>query len=62
MTNLNNCILGIITTNEKKVGGSSPIFYCENREELNQVASDLEYIMDALAHQISEEIVIIVKH
>lgn len=62
MGNLNNCILGIVTTNKNKVGGSSPIFYCENREELNQVASDLEYIMDALAHQISEEIVIIVKH
>lgn len=62
MTNLNNCILSIVTTNGKKVGGSSPIFYCNNREELNQVASDLEYIMDALAHQISDEIVIIVKH
>ncbi len=62
MGELERVILAIVTTNQEKVGGGAPIFSCKNNEEKNSVASNLEYILDAIAHEVNEEIIILVKH
>jgi len=60
--NIEKAILAVITTNRQKIGGGAPIFYCETKKELDFVASNLEAITDGIAHALSEELFIIVKH
>ena len=55
-------VLAIITTNKEKVAGGAPIFICEDFEELQKVAANLEAIMDGIAHALSDELFVIVKH
>lgn len=55
-------ILALLTTDEKKVSGNTAIFICEHEEELVEVASDLEAILDGIAHRLSNDVYIIVKH
>ncbi|MDC3413063.1 hypothetical protein NC797_09810 [Aquibacillus sp. 3ASR75-11] len=55
-------ILAVITTNKQKVDGGAPIFLCEDKQEMDQVATDIEAIMDGISHALSEEMYIIVKH
>jgi hypothetical protein len=55
-------ILAVITTNSKKIAGGAPIFMCETREEMENVAANLEAILDGIAHALSDELLIIVKH
>ncbi|MFS0672684.1 capping complex subunit for YIEGIA [Ornithinibacillus sp. 179-J 7C1 HS] len=55
-------ILAIITTNKEKVTGGAPIFICEDFNELQKSAANLEAILDGIAHALSEEVFIIVKH
>jgi hypothetical protein len=59
---LEKYILAAITTNEKKVGGGTPVFCCDSKDELEIVAANLEAILDGIAHQISNDVFIIVKH
>lgn len=60
--NIEKAILAVITTNRSKVGGGAPIFYCDTKKELQFVGANLEAIMDGIAHALSEELLIIVKH
>ncbi|WP_373229744.1 hypothetical protein [Cohnella sp.] len=53
-------IVGVVTTDEKSIGGGSPIFYTKNREDLQKVAHLLEKVMDCAAHEVSEDLFIIV--
>jgi len=55
-------ILAAITTDERKVNGCVVSFICENQEELENVASDLEAILDGIAHRLSNDVYVIVKH
>jgi hypothetical protein len=55
-------ILAVITTNESKVSGGAPIFLCDDKKELEYVAANLEAIIDGIAHALSEDLFIIVKH
>lgn len=55
-------ILAAITTNPSKVTGSTAIFLCETKEEMDKVAANLEAILDGIAHALTEELYIIVKH
>ncbi|WP_047985320.1 capping complex subunit for YIEGIA [Ornithinibacillus californiensis] len=55
-------VLAIITTNKEKVNGGAPIFICQDFEELQKTAANLEAILDGIAHALSEEVFIIVKH
>lgn len=55
-------ILAVITMNNEKVSGGAPIFHCENKDELNKVAANLEAILDGISHALSDELYIIVKH
>ncbi|WP_044748041.1 capping complex subunit for YIEGIA [Bacillus alveayuensis] len=55
-------ILAVITTNPNKIAGGTPIFTCDTREEMENVATNLEAILDGIAHALSDELLIIVKH
>jgi hypothetical protein len=61
-TALTNCILAVCTTEPTSVGGSGPIFFCKDEEELQQVSLYLEKILDAMAHQVRPGTMILVKH
>ncbi len=60
--NLEKYILAVITTNPSKVTGGTAIFICETKQEMEQVAANLEAILDGIAHLISEDLYVIVKH
>lgn len=60
--NLEKYILATITTNPAKVAGSSSIYLCDTKEEMEQVAANLEAILDGIAHELSKDLYIIVKH
>jgi hypothetical protein len=60
--NLEKYILAVITTNPSKVSGGTAIFTCESKEEMEHVAGNLEAILDGIAHGLSDELYVIVKH
>ena len=53
-------IISVVTTKENNIGGGAPIFYTNNREELQEVAHLLEKVMDCAAHEVNEDLYIIV--
>ncbi len=55
-------ILAAITTKSEKVLVAPALFYCDTIEEMNSVAANLEAILDGIAHMVSEDVYIIVKH
>lgn len=59
---LEKYILAVITTHPEKVKGGAQIFICESTDELEKVSVNLEAILDGIAHQLTDEIFIIVKH
>ena len=61
-TYLTNFILAVCTIEEGSVGGSGPIFFCKDEDELQSTAMYLEKILDALAHLVRPGTMILVKH
>ena len=59
---LEKYILAVITTNPKKVPAGTGVFFCDNKEEMESVAANLEAILDGIAHALSEDLYVIVKH
>ncbi|WP_318508560.1 capping complex subunit for YIEGIA [Bacillus sp. T3] len=55
-------ILAIVTTNIKKVPNGSNVFHCDTKEEMEHIGASLEAILDGIAHALSEDLLIIVKH
>ncbi len=55
-------ILAVITVDRERVGGSAPIFYVENQEELEQVSIYLSRIFMGAIHDLGNNVYIIVKH
>ncbi|MCU9613718.1 hypothetical protein OEV98_09105 [Caldibacillus lycopersici] len=55
-------ILAVITTNPKKAPSGLAVFHCDTQEEMYKIGGNLEAILDGIAHSISDEIMIIVKH
>ncbi|KXH81745.1 hypothetical protein [Sporosarcina sp. HYO08] len=54
-------IAAVITMSPDQVmGGGAPIFVVENHKELQMVSMTLEKIMDASAHEITKETLVIV--
>ena len=54
-------IVAVITTKpENMAGGGAPLFIVENPEALQTTSMTLEKIMDAAAHEINKETIIIV--
>lgn len=62
MAEIEKAILAVITTNEQKIAGGAPIFICRDKEELEYTAANLEAIIDGIAHALSDDLFIIVKH
>ncbi|WP_042145694.1 hypothetical protein [Paucisalibacillus sp. EB02] len=59
---IEKAVLAIITTNRETVSGGAPIFICKDFDELQKTAANLEAIIDGIAHALSDELFIIVKH
>lgn len=59
---VSNFILAVCTLDSNSVGGSGPIFYCKDEEELQKVSLYLEKILDAMAHELRPGTMILVKH
>lgn len=55
-------ILAVVTTNLKKIPFGTNVFHCESKEEMEKIGASLEAILDGIAHALSEELIIIVKH
>lgn len=56
-------IMAIITTKQEKVkGGGVPVFVVEHQESLQHISSILEKTLDASAHEVDLDIMIIVAH
>lgn len=55
-------ILAAITTNPNKAPSGVCVFHCENKKELMTVARNLEAILDGIAHELTEELYVIVRH
>jgi len=59
---IDKAILAIITSDKSKIAGGAPIFICEEKEELEFFAANLEAIIDGIAHRLSDDVYLIVKH
>ncbi len=56
-------IMAVITINQENLkGGGVPIFIAMDKDELQQTSSRLEKILDASAHEIDQNTMIIVAH
>ncbi|MFC4302766.1 capping complex subunit for YIEGIA [Cohnella boryungensis] len=53
-------IVGIVTTKRDSAGGGAPIFYAEDRAQLEAVAHLLEKVLDCAAHALNEDLFIVV--
>lgn len=60
--NLEKYILAVITTNRNKVASGTGVFYCDSKEEMEHITANLEAILDGIAHGLTEELYVIVKH
>lgn len=62
-TELNECILAVVTTNRDKVlDSAAPVFVAENDEERERVALLLGKITKGMVHDLENGCYIIVKH
>lgn len=55
-------IAGVVTTNQNSVAGGAPIFYVKDREDLQKLAHLLEKLLDCGAHQLHEDLFVLVDH
>ena len=55
-------ILAVITINPKKVPSGTAVFHCDSVEEMETITANLEAILDGIAHALTEETYVIVKH
>jgi hypothetical protein len=53
-------LVSVITTDKEIVGGGAPIFYAKDREDLQKVSHLLEKVLDCAAHEVHEDLFIIV--
>lgn len=53
-------ISAIVTTRKEETAGGAPIFWTPDREKLQTLANLLEKVLDCAAHQLHEDLIIIV--
>jgi hypothetical protein len=53
-------IVGVVTTKQGSVAGGAPIFYVEDREQLQTFSHLLEKLLDCAAHEVNKDLFIIV--
>jgi hypothetical protein len=59
---LEKYILAVVTTNPLKAPVAAAVFHCNSKEEMENISGNLEAILDGIAHALTDEIYIIVKH
>ncbi|WP_170007487.1 capping complex subunit for YIEGIA [Bacillus fonticola] len=59
---LEKFILAAITTDPEKAPTGCAVFHVDSVEELHKVALNLEAILDGIAHLVSEEVFVVVRH
>lgn len=60
---IKDCILAIITTDNKAVsGGSVPTFYAKNKEEQKKIALTISKVTMGMIHDLENGCLVIVKH
>lgn len=58
-----NQIIAIVTTERQNLqGGGVPVFVTKSKETLQTISFTLEKTLDASAHEVDQETMIIVKH
>lgn len=62
--NLNNNILAIVTLkdNKEKISGGVPIFFAENKEEMEHISMLLARLTLAMVHDLGNGIKVIIRH
>lgn len=61
MTEQHAIIVAVITTNQGNIkGGGAPFFITSDRDALQKASLTLEKIMDASAHEVNEDTIVIV--
>ncbi|AKL95606.1 hypothetical protein CACET_c21600 [Clostridium aceticum] len=55
-------IIAVVTMHKDKVGGSAPIFYVENEEQLERMALLISKTTRGMVHDLEGGTYIIVKH
>lgn len=59
---LEKFVLAAVTTNPTKIPSGTAVFHCDSKEEMEKITANLEAILDGIAHALTDEIYIIVKH
>ncbi len=59
---IEKAILATVTLSANKAPVGANVFVCDTNEEMDHVAADLEAILDGIAHKLSNNVYIIVKH
>lgn len=59
---LEKFILAAVTTSPQKVCEAPAIFCLKTIEEMDSFAANLEAILDGIAHKLSDDVYIIVRH
>ncbi|SHH11934.1 capping complex subunit for YIEGIA [Tepidibacter thalassicus] len=59
---INECILAIVTVDKKMVSNTVPIFYVDNRDELERRSLIISKCMRGMVHDVENDTFIIVKH
>ena len=52
----------MVTTNPARVPSGATVFVCEDKAQMDVYAASLEAILDGIAHAITDDVYIIVKH
>ncbi|MEI5907178.1 hypothetical protein WAK64_08925 [Bacillus spongiae] len=60
--NVEKYILAAITTNPNKVPSGTAVFHCDTTTECEKIAANLEAILDGIAHELTDDLYVIVKH
>jgi len=56
-------IIAIVTTQKESIaGGGVPIFITSNHKQLQEMSFSLEKVLDASAHEVDEQTMILVAH
>lgn len=55
-------IVAVITTQPSRATGGVPVLVAKSRDEMAHMASLLENILDAMAHELAEDVMVLVRH
>lgn len=59
---LTKFIVAVITTKPSRATGGAPVLVAKSRDEMAHMANHLENILDAMAHELADDVMVLVKH